>query len=524
MADRSSNSSLTRRDLLRYTTGGVAASVLGGYSGFDGGWDSGKGSKGSRPNVLVIFDDQLRNEACSIYGGRNITTPNMERLARGGMTFNNATSTCPLCTPYRGMLQTGRYPTHSGLVLNWVEPNPNQRCIAHVFRDAGYDPGFIGKWHLAAGVKKKDGYQIKTKQDVARVKRIRKAYLKENPETEYVPPGPQRLGYDHWQAFNFHCDFNNYNWYEDEPKKMFSEGYETDVQTDQTIEFMKQRQQAGKAFLVMMAPHPPHPPFDPKWCPKDYLEQIPKELHWLPNVPEHAEHRKHPGRARCYYSMCKNMDDNLGRILDYLDRSGLSENTIVVMTSDHGEMLGSQNRENKMVPYAEAVNIPLIVRWCGHILAGARTNVLHTPMDHMTTLSSLAGLSVPDTADGADVSDVLLGKSKSGRDAILMANYVSHWDYFETGTRWPEWRGVRTERYTYCRWLTGKEELYDSLEDPYQMRDLVKGQKDLPTLKKLRSRLKDLLADAHDEFLPGNAYSDWYDGERNLVKTSLGPV
>ncbi|UCD29979.1 MAG: hypothetical protein JSV03_05755, partial [Planctomycetota bacterium] len=80
------------------------------------------------------------------------------------------------------------------------------------------------------------------------------------------------------------------------------------------------------------------------------------------------------------------------------------------------------------------------------------------------------------------------------------------------------------ERYTYCRWLTDEEELYDNIEDPYQMKNLAEGQKDLPTLKKLRARLKDLLADAHDEFLPGTAYTDWYDRERNLVKTGLGPV
>ncbi|UCD28016.1 MAG: sulfatase-like hydrolase/transferase, partial [Planctomycetota bacterium] len=382
MANQSSKNSITRRDLLRYTAGGMAASALTGCSTIGEGWGSSPDRSNDRPNVLVIFDDQLRTEACSIYGGKNITTPHMERMARQGMTFNNATSTCPLCTPYRGMLQTGRYPTHSGLVLNWVEANPRQRCIAHVFNDAGYDTGFIGKWHLAAGVKKYDGYQIKTKQDAEKVKQIRDDYMKRNPETEYVPPGPQRLGYKHWQAFNFHCDFNNYYWYEDEPNKMYREGYETDIQTDQTIEFMKQRQNSGQPFFAMMAPHPPHPPFDPAWCPKGYLEKVPKDLHWLPNVPEGHKLRRDPDMARCYYSMCKNMDDNLGRILDYLDRSGLSKNTIVVFTADHGEMMGSQGRRNKMVPYSEAVNIPMIVRWPGHIPAGVRTNVLHTPMDH----------------------------------------------------------------------------------------------------------------------------------------------
>jgi len=524
MARQSSNQSMTRRDLLRYTAGGAAASALSGCSTLSKGWSVGQGVKADRPNVLVIFDDQLRAAACSVYGGKNITTPNMERMAREGMTFNNATSTCPLCTPFRGMLQTGRYPTHSGIVLNWIETNTHQPTIAKTFAQAGYDTGFIGKWHLSAGARKKDGLHFMTDEQKKEAHRKHVRYRKENPNSEYVPPGPQRLGYTHWQAFNFHCDFNNYYWYEDEPKKIFREGFETDIQTDQTIEFMRQHQQAGKPFFAMMAPHPPHPPFDPAFAPKGYLENIPKDLHWLPNVPEGQAHRVNQQRARCYYSMCKNMDDNLGRILDFMDASGLSDNTVLVFTADHGEMLGSQGRENKMVPYAEAVNIPMIIRWPGHVPAGTRTNVLQTPMDHMPTLCSLAGLGTPDTADGADLSDVVLGKSKSGRDAILMANYVSHWDYCDTGTRWVEWRGVRTERYTYFKWLNGKEELYDNQDDPYQMKDLAQGRKDLPTLKKMRSRLKDFMVEAHDELVPGTAYADWYDEERNLVRTGLGPV
>ena len=117
------------------------------------------------------------------------------------------------------MLQTGRYPTHSGLVLNWVEVNPDQRCIAHVFRDAGYETGFIGKWHLAAGARKKTVKHVMTPEQQKRDREMMQAYAEENPETEYVPPGPQRLGYDHWQAYNFHCAFTDYYYYEDTPER-----------------------------------------------------------------------------------------------------------------------------------------------------------------------------------------------------------------------------------------------------------------------------------------------------------------
>ncbi|MBN1126636.1 MAG: sulfatase-like hydrolase/transferase [Sedimentisphaerales bacterium] len=204
-------------------------------------------AKLSPPNVLVIFDDQLRADACSIYGGRNIETPNIDLLARQGVRFTNATSTCPLCTPFRGMLQTGRYPTHSGLVLNWVEANPNQRCIAHIFKDAGYHTGFIGKWHLSAGRLKKAG-KYKPNQEAIQ------AYVQENPNTEFTPPGPNRLGYDHWETFNFHCTFHNWWFYRDDPQKIVMPGYETDGETDLAIKFMKKNKDSNKPFFFNDGP------------------------------------------------------------------------------------------------------------------------------------------------------------------------------------------------------------------------------------------------------------------------------
>lgn len=481
-------------------------------------------SKTKRPNVLVVFADQLRADACGVYGGVNITTPNIDRLAKQGVTFNNALSTCPICTPFRGMLQTGRFPTHSGIVLNWVEANPRQRCVAHVFREAGYRTGFIGKWHLAAGIRKHAGKHAVTPEDKERIKKGRAEYLQRNPEPEYVPPGPARLGYDHWQAYNFHSSFHEAYYYEDTPKRLIMDGYETDAEINMAIEFMREQQREGQPFFLMVAPHPPHPPFSPKDCPEGYLERIRERLIWDPNVPDDHRYRKNELRPRCYFAMAKNFDDNVGRLMAFLDKAGLSENTILVVTSDHGEMLGSHGRINKMVPYREAVHLPCVVRWTGHIPAGRRLDVLQTPIDHFPTLCSLAGLQPPDTCDGMDLSGAILGTKQIERDAVLMMNYVSNWDYFDSGTHWPEWRGLRTGRYTYVKWLDGKEELYDNTQDVYQMNNLAQNEQLQPVVEKLRARMAELMADAHDEFLPGTAYADWYDDERNLVKTALGPV
>jgi arylsulfatase A-like enzyme len=467
-----------------------------------------------KPNVLFVFPDQLRADMCGVYGGRNIATPNIDRLASEGVVFTNSVSTCPLCTPYRGMLQTGRYPTHSGIIINFVEASHAQspHCLADLFGAAGYQTGYIGKWHLAAGVHK-GGNPTTGAATCA---------LADDVDYDFVAPGPQRLGYRHWQAYNFHYDYYNYWWYEDEPKMRTSDRYEADTETDQAIAYMEKCRQSARPFLVTVAPHPPHPPFTSSYTPEGYWERAPEKPWWPPNVP--ADNPCTDDELRCYLAMIQNADDNLGRLLDYLESSGLARNTIVVFTSDHGEMMGSHGRVQKMVPYAEAINVPLIMRWPQRIAPGIRVDALQTPMDHLPTLCGLAGLSIPSEVDGIDLSAVVTGMGSDGRDGVLIGHYSSSELLLETGTTWPEWRGVRTKQHTYVRWLAGAEELYDNLTDPYQMENLAEGGSASEVLVRLRSRMSDLLAAAHDDFRPGSGYADWYDDCRNLVRTALGPV
>jgi len=500
---------MDRREFIKIAAAGTSALIIPACLSGD--------QTQKKPNIIFVFDDQLRADVCGVYGGKDILTPNINRLASQGIKFTNAISSCPLCTPYRGMLHTGRYPTHSGILMNFVEANhiQNPNCIADVFNNAGYHTGFIGKWHLSSGWRREEGLYEPDRAAVA-------AFRTKNPETEYVLPGPGRLGYKHWEAFNFHVAFNNYWYYQDESKKLYSEKYETDTQIDQAIAYMEALKNSGNPFLLTVAPHPPHPPFKPEYIPEGYLNKVPDQIHWSPNVPQ--DNPRKLIEMRYYLAMAKNMDDNLGRLMQYLDDSGLSNNTILVFTSDHGEMHGSQGRLNKMVPYAEAMNIPLIIRWPRRIQAGQESDALFTAMDHLPSLCGLAGLSIPREVDGCDLSGVILNNNRDSREEVLIGNYTSHWDFFQTGTQWPEWRGVKTKRYTYCQWLSGDEELYDHIEDPYEMNNLVIGGKELPILKKMRQRLKDFLVTAHDDFLPGTAYADWYDDLRNLQRTGLGKV
>ncbi|MBI1176897.1 sulfatase-like hydrolase/transferase [bacterium] len=472
----------------------------------------------AKPNIIMVVVDQYRPDLIGAYGdGLNISTPNIDRLASEGLTFNNALSICPLCTPYRAMVMSGRYGSHTGSVINFTQFNPRQPTIARAFRDAGYMTGIIGKWHLAAGYLKEAG---KFKPAPGSIE----TYREKHPNFDFVPPGPERLGFEFWAAYNFHADFRHAQYYRDKPEKLIMDGYETDAEFNMGMEFMREHQKDHQPFFLMITPHPPHPPFQPDHCPPGYLEKIPEKLVWSPNVPKDHPRRKNPLQMRCYLAMAKNFDDNVGRLLDFLDQSQLAANTIVIVTSDHGEMHGSHGRTDKMVPYAEAVRIPMIIRWPGHIEAGRHTDTLQTPVDHFPTLCALAGITPTATTDGMDLSSEILGHGKIERDAVLMMNYSSHWDYFQTGTNWPEWRGVKTKRYTYVKWLTGKEELYDDQLDPYQMRNLVESAAHQTELDELRSRLKKMLRAADDEFLPGTSYANWFDDERNIIGTGLGPV
>ena len=510
---------MKRREFLKSVAGTGAGALLAGCT-------PSRTAPPNRPNVIFIFADQLRADICGVYGGRNIETPHIDRLAREGVTFEHGLSTCPLCTPYRGMLMTGRYPTHSGLVLTWLDASPEQnpQCLGNVFAAAGYETGFIGKWHLTAGHLREAGKVLPRQAQMKEFRQLLAELELRYPHSEFVEPGPNRLGFDFWAAYNFHTDFNHFWYYGDEARKIVTEGYETDVEFDLAIDYLEKRRNAEQPFFLVLAPHPPHPPFKAGWCPAGYLDRIPQELQWRPKVPHGDPRRMDQLTSRCYYAMTKNMDDNLGRLLDFLDRAGISGNTVLVFTSDHGEMLGSHGRMAKLLPYAESVGAPLIMRWPGRIPANVRINALYTPIEHLPTLSALAGIAPSQIADGVDLSPVVLGHQSSDREAVLMMNYSSHFSFFQTGTYYPEWRGVHTGQHTYVKWLDGKEELYDNHQDPYQMQNLAGGQVDLATLSRLRRRLEDLLAEAHDDFLPGTAYADWYGDGRDLIKTGLGPV
>src|SRR5690242_16539833 len=247
------SSSISRRSLLG------AAAALGAAP-----------ADANRPNVVFFFPDQVRAQDVGYNGGKNAATPNVDRFAGQGVVFNNAVSTCPLCTPYRAMLQTGRWPTLSGGVMNWVNLPSTGQSLGDVFARGGYDTAYIGKWHLAAGGRA--GTLDRNKPG------------KPQAESEFVPPGPTRMGYQYWAAYNFHTNFNHAFYYRDTPERLIMPKFETDSETDFAIDYMKSRAGSGRPFFLTVSPHPPHPPWQPNQTPPGALERTPKDLYWRPNV------------------------------------------------------------------------------------------------------------------------------------------------------------------------------------------------------------------------------------------------
>ena len=153
-----------------------------------------------RPNIIYLLADQLRYPSCGYAGDEKADTPNIDRLASEGVNFRQAVSQMPVCSAYRASLFTGKYTTGTGMVINELRMNPNQTCLGHVLTRAGYDTGYIGKWHLYAN-------QLGNHND---------------PKNSFVPRGPHRLGFDgYWAAYNFHHNYYGSYYHTESPEKIF---------------------------------------------------------------------------------------------------------------------------------------------------------------------------------------------------------------------------------------------------------------------------------------------------------------
>ena len=415
-----------------------------------------------RPNLVFIFPDQMRAQACGFMGNEQLQTPNMDLLAEQGVTFTNAVSTCPVCTPYRAALLTGRYPLSNGMVLNDVRLPVTELCIAEVLRDEGYETGYVGKWHL-------DGPH----------------------RGGFTPPGPRRQGFDYWAVAECTHNYMNSFYYRDDPEPIWIEGYDADHQTDLAIGYVQEH--AQDQFCLFVSWGPPHEPCG--LMPDEYKIYAPAGIEPRPNAPE-APLDEIAG----YYSHITALDRNLGRLMEALEQAGIADNTIVVFTSDHGDMFGSQGHTRKQKPWDESIMVPCAMRWPAKLPAGERTDVLLNAPDVMPTLLRLMGVEIPDTVEGRDLSHAALGLEGPEPTSAFIGNICPF------GQPFPEWRGLRTKTHTYVRTLEGPWLLYDNAADPYQLSNLVDEPAHEEVQERLDDELDDWLSALGDDFGPREVY------------------
>ncbi len=457
------------------------------------------------PNIIFIMSDDHAAHAISAYGSRINQTPNLDRLAREGMRLDRCFAVNSICTPSRATVLTGKYSHLNGVpVFNRFDGS--QPTVAKALQGAGYYTGMIGKWHL----------------------------------------GSDPTGFDQWivlpgQGSYFNPDFLT-------PRGVTQiNGYVTDIITDLAIDFLKGRP-ADKPFFLMCHHKAPHRQWNPdakhkamfanRTIPEpstlrdDYagrtdalhenrqrvfydltrsdlkLEPPPaltgKALgEWLDTKPTEVEIEDHGTRKvltgdalnawkyqrymQDYLACVQSVDDNVGRLLDWLDANGLKENTIVIYTSDQGFFLGDHGLYDKRFMYEPSIRMPFLIRWPKVIQPGSSSDALAINADFTPTFLEAAGVAVPADVQGRSLVPVVKGERPTDWRGSFYYRYYHDPGHHKTGAHY----GVRTDTHKLIYfWRKDQWELYDLRNDPDEMHNLYND----PAQKELVARLKMELA------------------------------
>lgn len=402
-----------------------------------------------RPNIVWFCTDQQRYDTISALGNKWIHTPNLDRLVAEGTAFTRAYAQSPVCTPSRAAFLTGRYPKSTRSSINGNDCfSRDETLVTKMLADQGYACGLVGKLHLtgAAGrmePRTEDGY----------------GYMEWShqpcPGRPDWPPGVNR--YQDWLAEQgvswqdeYHAAFDQWpppRGYK-LPEKivgMRDPWHQTTWCVEKAIGFIEDARQSGAPWCISINPYAPHPPFDPPEEFKNRLSigDMPLPL-WregeLENKPACQRDsylygsqngmacatagltdREKQEITRDYYASVEHIDHQLGRLLDYLDRAGLRDNTIVIFMSDHGELLGDHGMYWKGGFFYEGlIRVPLILSWPGKIQQGVRSSALVELVDLAPTLLELADLPVPQYIQGQSLAGILTGQLPPDRHKELV--------------------------------------------------------------------------------------------------------
>lgn len=466
-----------------------------------------------KPNIIYIFADQWRKQAVGFTGEDPVITPNIDKFAQESLVFNHALSCTPLCSPHRAALMTGKYPQSTGVYTNCkigadVMLSPDEVGVGDALKAAGYQTGYIGKWHL----------------DLPEQSRCPEPESGAREWDAYTPPGPKRHGFDFWYSYGAYDHHLKPHYWKDTPEMIQVEQWSLEHETDVALDFIRAKGMGKNVepFALFVSWNPPHSPFE--LVPERYKELYRgRELSLRPNVSSQqlAAHTGEPFESgdealmrytRDYFAAVSGMDEQFGRIYREIQDLGLAENTLIVLSSDHGELMGSHGLMAKHSWHEESIAIPCLMSWRGTIGQGS-TDMLFNSVDIMPTLLGLAGVPVPASVEGLDLSGDLLGTSHSDISSAFICAFPGRKDAIELfasaglDNRRFGWRGIRTSKYTYVvhkGYAPGAEVqrlFYEHEMDPYQLNPALfseRPQTDL--LMSLEEELQSWLDRTNDKF------------------------
>lgn len=399
-----------------------------------------------RPNIVFVLVDDLRWDALGATGLAWARTPNIDRLAREGMSFRNAFVTTPLCSPARASFLTGQYARKHGVVGNTPAGEPISHKLVtfpKLLHDAGYETAYVGKWHMG---------------------------------TDDSP----RPGFDRWVSFK------GQGVYENPPlnidgKQIEKSGYMTDILSDFAAEFLEARHE--KPFCLYVSHKAVHGPFTPAPRHKDlFAGDVPP-----PRPNRSGPQERHLEIARNQMRCMVSIDEGVGRMYAALEKSGQLDNTIFVFTSDNGYFWGEHGFGDKRWAYDESLRIPLIVRYPALVPRGSRSSALALNVDIAPTALHLAGVEVPKGMHGRSLKEPLRGNLRTWRTSFL-AEYFKEERFPNT----PTWQAVRSARHKYVRYPNGErpDELFDLVKDPYERTNLATSGAAKPFLDRMKLDLE----------------------------------
>lgn len=433
-------------------------------------------------NLLFVFADQWRRSAIGYEGSEQVKTPRMDQFARESVYCTNAVSACPLCSPHRASMLTGRYPLSTGVITNCKPELPyhlqdSEICISDVLKENGYNTGYIGKWHLDLPQQRTGAF----------------------PESgavrwdAFTPPGKGRHGFDFWYSYGAWDAHMHPHYWRDTPQKIQIDQWSPEHETDVAINFMRSSQ---KPFALFVSWNPPHPPYDS--VPQKYLDLYKDEIipkanssmdrflsHTVEATDDEGNRTSNMQKLKQYYAAISGLDEQFGRILDFLKESGLQDDTYVVLSADHGDMMGSHGLVGKHVWYEESIGIPFIVSGPG--LHPGQCGTVISSTDIMPTLLELLDLPVPPTVEGESCMDSIVQCKTAAEKVSYLGCYPGFWMYlreFENAAMRIQdfgWRAIRTPQYTFVIDIgyhpnaapIPEFHLYDLKQDPLQINDLI---------------------------------------------------